>query len=1127
MTTPDWTADQVDAILEVFDSRTLQRARPYAATGMILEIEWDGTTLKGVSRGSGSQRYNCRVTVTDSEPKPHVSASCTCPVAIRCKHSAALILAATGGVDPDSLKKKEASPLTLSRWRTLVDEISKSAATEVAKPDGPELQLGLQFSIHRTRRGADDLTIRPMTVNEQGRWVKTRLLWKNLVAGSVADRHPAAALDILTRLGTSLAVNTPSASVRDDMSLLLATPKVWDLLDDARDAGVAFINGTTGKNGRVLYGDHLSTRLHVSAQSAGVHVALEILVDGDVLPAAARNSLFPIGRPRAHGVAQEVGDDLYLGRIPNLTTTESMLLVSGVPLEVNDDELSDFQAALPTITADRSVVVDPDAFPSASLTGPFPILRIQTGDAPAAAWSIGYESDGDLHEFPAQGPLTGRFRSARTEQAMWDSVGPELEMVARSSHRWVETAAARLEKQLPSFRSDYRRFNRMYSVLRQLRGRCTVPDAFKSIPEYRSITAPLSELEVAILCAETLPKITELGRVRVEVEGTPPDYRPAQAPPVLSFAGDAQSDWFDLQVSLDVDGHKIPITTIISALASGETHMVLDDGTYFSLEIAQLQTLRDRLEEARELGELDGDRVQTHTLNASLWDELLELGVVDEQLAQWRARIAQLAAAKPPHPVPPPAALDADLRPYQQEGLDWLSFLWDNGLGGVLADDMGLGKTVQTLALMQRIVDEQGVDGSAPARFLLVAPTSVTANWAAEAKRFTPGLNVVTAAATEKRVGSKLSERANDAQIVITSYALMRIDYDAFASVDWTGIVFDEAQFLKNHHSKTYQAARRLDAAFKLAITGTPMENRVMELWSLVSVVAPGLYSSPKLFKEHFAEPIESGEAPERLEILRRRLRPIMLRRTKDEVLVDLPEKQEQLLPIELEPKHRKIYDTYLARDRQQLLGLLDDFDGNRIQVLRALTRLRQLSLHPGLVDAEHESVKAAKIEYLSEQLPILIDEGHSALVFSSFTGFLKLVAQTLDAQQIPYSYLDGSTPIGRRGAQIEQFTDGTTRVFLISLKAGGFGLNLTAADYCFMTDPWWNPAAENQAVDRAHRIGQHRAVSVYRMVSSATIEEKVIDLQNRKRQLFDALIDDGAAFSGAITADDVRGLLS
>ncbi|MBM7366537.1 DEAD/DEAH box helicase [Gordonia hydrophobica] len=1121
MTTPDWTADEVSAILEVFDPRTLQRARPYAASGMILEYTWDGTVLKGVSRGSGSQRYDCRVTIDLSGPQRRVSASCTCPVAIRCKHCAALVLTASGGADSAPTDTEHASPLTLSRWRTLIDEITKSATPDAAAPDGPELALGLQFSVHRSPRGYDSLNLRPMVLSEQSRWVKSRLTWKDLVTASVTDRHDPTALDVLTRLATALAISNQGSSLRDDMPLLLAPTTLWPLLDEARAAGVEFLNGSA-KNGHVVYGDHLSTRLHVSGHSAGVHVALEITVDGEPVPAESRRSLFPIGRPRTHGAAQGVGDTIYLGKLPNLTSTESMLLVSGVPLEVKDEELTDFQAAIPAIAADRSVIIDPDAFPSASLTGPFPILRIQTGDAPSARWSVGYESDGELHEFPAQGSLSGRFRNARTEQAMWDAVTPELTMVARSSNRWIDAAATRLEKQLPSFRSDYRRFNRMYAVLRQLRGRCTVAAAFESIPEYRTITAPLSQLEVAILCAETLPKITELGRVRVELDGTPPDYRPAQAPPVLSFAGDAQSDWFDLQITLAVDGHRIPITTIISALAAGETHMVLHDGTYFSLEIAQLQTLRDRLQEARELGELDGDRVQTHTLNASLWDELLELGVVDEQLTQWRARIAQLAAAKPPHPVPPPAGLNAQLRPYQQDGLDWLSFLWDNGLGGVLADDMGLGKTVQTLALIQRVVDS-----SPGARFLVVAPTSVTANWTAEAHRFTPGVNVVTASATERRVGSKLSERATDAQIVITSYALMRIDYEAFASVDWTGIVFDEAQFLKNHNSKTYQAARRLDAQFKLAITGTPMENRVMELWSLVSVVAPGLYSSPKLFKEHFAEPIESGQAPDRLAVLRRRLRPVMLRRTKDQVLVDLPEKQEQLLPIELEPKHRKVYDTYLARDRQQLLGLLDDFDGNRIQVLRALTRLRQLSLHPGLVDEQHAAIKAAKIEYLSEQLPVLIDEGHSALVFSSFTGFLKLVAHTLDQQQIAYSYLDGSTPITQRGTQIEQFTNGTTRVFLISLKAGGFGLNLTAADYCFMTDPWWNPAAENQAIDRAHRIGQHRAVSVYRMVSSGTIEEKVIDLQERKRQLFDALIDDGAAFSGAITADDVRGLLS
>ncbi|WP_040517324.1 DEAD/DEAH box helicase [Gordonia neofelifaecis] len=1125
MTAPDWTAVQVDAVLGAFDTRTVQRARSYAENGMIVEISWSDGVLTGVSLGSGTQRYRCKVRVDWSRPKPHVAASCTCPVAIRCKHCAALIMAATR----DSLERSDrpqtstsASPLPLSRWRTLVDEVAKSSDDGQTVPDGPELPLALQFTVHRDYRTADTVRIRPLTANEQGRWVKTRLTWKTLLSGQLADRHPPRAVDALTRLASALAISRQGPSINDEMSLMYAPPGIWKLLDDVRDAGVAFVNGKSSKSSTVVFGDHVSTRLHVTAHSAGVHVSLETLVDGEPVPASAERYRYPLGRPRAHGIAQELDDVLYLSPTPRLTATESMLLVSGVPLEVADEELTEFRAALPTLQAERPVVVDPDAFPAADLTGPFPILRIDTGDRATATWSTGYEADGEIHEFPAQGSSEGRFRNAAAERAMWESIRPELEVVARGSHRWVGAAADLLEKRLQRYRSDYRRFNRMYAVLRQLRGGCTVTAAFDSIPEYRTMPVPLTQLEVAILCSEVVPKLIADGRVRVEVVGSPPDYRPAEAPPVLSFAGDARSDWFDLHVALDVDGHKIPITTIISALASGETHMLLDDGTYFSLEIEALQTLRERLEEAREMGEIDGDRVSAHTLNASLWDELLELGVVDDQLKDWRDRIARLAAAKPPRSVTPPVGLDATLRPYQQDGLDWLTFLWDNGLGGVLADDMGLGKTVQTLALIQQVVDDRP-----DARFLVVAPTSVIANWAAEIHRFVPGLEMVTVPATEKRIGTPLTERVVNARIVVTSYALLRIDYDAFADVDWTGAIFDEAQFLKNHNSKTYQAARRLDAPFKLAITGTPMENRVMELWSLVSVVAPGLYSSPKLFKEHFADAIESGQAPERLEILRRRLRPIMLRRTKDQVLVDLPEKQEQLLPIELEPKHRKVYDTYLARDRQQLLGLLENFDGNRIQVLRALTRLRQLSLHPVLVDGEHANVNSAKIEYLSEQLPMLIDEGHSALVFSSFTGFLKLIAGRLDAEDIPYSYLDGSTAITKRAKQIEQFTDGRTRVFLISLKAGGFGLNLTAADYCFMTDPWWNPAAEAQAVDRAHRIGQHRAVTVYRMVSTGTIEEKVIDLQTRKRELFDALLDEGGAFSGAITADDVRGLLS
>ena len=339
--------------------------------------------------------------------------------------------------------------------------------------------------------------------------------------------------------------------------------------------------------------------------------------------------------------------------------------------------------------------------------------------------------------------------------------------------------------------------------------------------------------------------------------------------------------------------------------------------------------------------------------------------------------------------------------------------------------------------------------------------------------------------------------------------------------------MLDEAQFVKNHNAKVHQCARRLSAPFKLAITGTPMENNLMELWSLLSITAPGLFPRPQPFTDYYRRPIESGQDPERLATLRRRMKPMMLRRTKDQVASDLPPKQEQTLGLALVAKHRKIYETRLARERQKVLGLLGDFERNRFEIFRSLTMLRQLSLHAGLVDEADLAIASAKVDYLTEQLPKLVAEGHSALVFSQFTGFLALLRDSLDAAGIEYCYLDGSMS-STSTAERDQTVHGRQRpVFLISLKAGGFGLNLTEADYCFLCDPWWNPAAEEQAVDRAHRIGQTRPVNVYRLVSAGTIEEKVVALQERKRKLFNSVIDDGDMFGTAITESDIREMLT
>ncbi|XGU20820.1 DEAD/DEAH box helicase [Rhodococcus sp. 3Y1] len=357
----------------------------------------------------------------------------------------------------------------------------------------------------------------------------------------------------------------------------------------------------------------------------------------------------------------------------------------------------------------------------------------------------------------------------------------------------------------------------------------------------------------------------------------------------------------------------------------------------------------------------------------------------------------------------------------------------------------------------------------------------------------------------------------------MTSYALFRLDTDAYSAGRWSGLVLDEAQFAKNHKSKVHQCARAVNAPFKLAITGTPMENNLMELWSLLAITAPGLFPSPTTFTDFYRTPIEKDGDAERLAQLRRRVKPLMVRRTKEQVAADLPPKQEQVLEIELHPSHRAIYDTHLQRERQKILGLLDDVDKNRFTILQSLTLLRQLSLDVSLVDEESGPVPSAKVDALVEQLDDVIAGGHRALIFSQFTGFLGSVRNRLDEERIPYSYLDGSTR--NRGEVLEEFKSGAVPVFLISLKAGGFGLNLTEADYCFILDPWWNPAAEAQAVDRTHRIGQTRNVMVYRLIAKDTIEEKVMALKAKKSALFSNVMDAEGTLGTGLDAEDLRAL--
>jgi len=452
-------------------------------------------------------------------------------------------------------------------------------------------------------------------------------------------------------------------------------------------------------------------------------------------------------------------------------------------------------------------------------------------------------------------------------------------------------------------------------------------------------------------------------------------------------------------------------------------------------------------------------------------------------------------------PGPRPRDLTAELRKYQERGVDWLAFLRSAGLGAVLADDMGLGKTLQTICVLER--------GS-----LVVCPTSVVQNWVTELARFRPELKVCVYHGPRRALDPK-------AHVTITTYALLRLDQALLGGRTWSTVVLDEAQAIKNPDSQSARAAFEVRADFRISLSGTPLENRLEELWSQLHFTNPGLLGGRRDFDVHYAKPIAEGH-PGRAEELRQRIRPFVLRRMKEEVAPELPPRTEMVLYAELSEAERLVYDTVRAATQADVLARLDA-GGNVLGVLEALLRLRQAACHSALVPGQ-VATSSSKIEALIEALTQVLDEGHRALVFSQWTSFLDLLEGDLGRAGIAFLRLDGSTT--NRAEVIEEFQAGEgPRVFLISLKAGGTGLNLTAADHVFFLDPWWNPAVEQQAADRAHRIGQTRPVFVYRLVAKDTVEEKILLLQDKKRALAAVALSGGQA-AGELTREDLRALL-
>ncbi|MDY3556069.1 DEAD/DEAH box helicase [Gemmata sp. JC717] len=603
-----------------------------------------------------------------------------------------------------------------------------------------------------------------------------------------------------------------------------------------------------------------------------------------------------------------------------------------------------------------------------------------------------------------------------------------------------------------------------------------------------------------------LPKLTrELVTAGWAVEAEGKLYRKADD---FRMEVRTENDWFDLRGAANFDGRSVPFPRLLEALTKGQTSVLLDDGSFGMVPEEWLK----KYGLLAQMGSVEGDAVRFSRAQVGVLDALLAARpevTFDKQFARARDELRRFQGIEP---AEPPKGFKGELREYQREGLGWLRFLRKFGFGGCLADDMGLGKTVQVLALLA---------GKRSGPALVVVPRSLVFNWKREAARFAPKLKVLDHTGTAR---DRTCANFKDFDLVLTTYGTLRNDAAAFAELRFDTCVLDESQAAKNAATETAKAVRVIQADHRLALSGTPVENHLGELWTLFDFLNPGMLGRAALAG---AGSIRNPDAETR-EFLARALRPYILRRTKAQVAKDLPQKTEQTVYCDLEPSQRQVYDELRDHYRASLLAHVDSIGLKRsqIQVLAALMRLRQAACHPGLIDKKRTGDASAKLDYLLPQLQELAESGQKALVFSQFTSLLDIVRKRLTAEGIQFEFLDGRTR--DRDKRVERFqTDPACKLFLVSLKAGGVGLNLTAAEYVFLLDPWWNPAAEAQAIDRSYRIGQTKPVFAYRLIARGTVEEKVLELQQSKRELADAILGGDGKGVTDLKREDLELLLS
>ncbi|MEL4504632.1 DEAD/DEAH box helicase [Luteococcus sp. H138] len=1070
---PSWLSLVTDDILRrAFDPNSFARGQDYARRGKVLRYEVVGTTaIVGKVSGSGHQSYTCRVHLNgipkaqvadlQSVTAGHLETSCSCPVGWECKHAVALLI---------YLRDRVAREPRQSSWRQDLGRL-------VGVDDGPAegSPLALEYTVTK-----DDIEFRPLKQGARGQWVKSDLRWDRLPY--LRGFHPtharvlraiSANADLVSR---TRQLGYYYGSSRNAIGLRDVDHGIWALLAEAAEVGVELVPAKQSGKAEFV-GASLDLEARVTARPDGLRLAFTVQRDED-----EATPQFFVGDP-AHGALFRRRDGVMEAcgfRTP--LTAQQAALIGMRPMHIPQAEVPDLAFTfLPRLREMVAVRVADD-------------VELPTVGKPRVLVEVTASRPGPRQPAAARLEVGYRYGVAPGQVDVLPAKGRDLAIRDRAAEAALRPVVDEL---LPG-------------------GDVDAPGAPPTRLTLTGSSALRALAHLATLTGRDDVEIIHHGDMHALPELTDPDIS-------VEVDDAAGRDWFDLSISMSVGDDQVPLPELLRALTAGQDHLVLESG-WVSLDHPEILRLKELLDEAKLITDpIRGEvKVRLRPEHAGWFEELKALGVTSRESEAWTRASTRLLQAHGPQDVAPPATLAAELRPYQLSGLAWLDFLQDVGLGGILADDMGLGKTVQTLALLALLRERDELTGPA----LVVAPSSVVGGWVEQAERFVPGLRTVALTSTGRKRADSLAQTIDGADLVVTSYAVARLDVEEFERVGWQVVFLDEAQFVKNPTASTYQAMRRIPCKARFALSGTPLENNLMDLWALLSLTVPGLFPEPKEFKDGYAKPIEqrADDADVVLARLLRRIKPVMLRRTKESVAPELPPRQEQMVEVPLSPQHQRVYQRHLNHERRKVLGLVGDLQRNRVAILASLTRLRQLSLAAGLVDEASRDVTSAKIDALVEMLDDVVAGGHRALVFSSFTGFLGMVRDRLKREGIRTVYLDGRTR--KRQERVDEFRSGTAPVFLISLKAGGFGLNLTEADYVFVLDPWWNPAAEAQAVDRAHRIGQTKTVMVYRLVSQDTIEAKVVELQQRKRELFSQVVDGGdAAVAGALSADDIRGL--